>query len=401
MGNKPNNTLFRILFAVVLSLMALGAVGSAYAQSEEPPAPPEGFPYELKLVNAAIEEGEDEARQQWALEGFDPAEFGGNDSDCTNTELDAIRWIDEISAPDEDCLTIFEWSLKDGDSTIASGMYALEPEEEDQDQAAEWIRFSFEQSTGQVRFVGTLWRLPKGWNGHQLAVDLTADWQQKNLEEWNVVGLSPTDDYIMGLWAAAEAESDGGEVAPAATAEPTDAEEVFNVANCDEVDEDDNALNYSVSIDKNECTYDVPAAEEVFNVANCDEVDEDDNALNYSVSIDKNECTYDVPSTNPGNPGGDGVAVPNFFQKLWNLIVGSGTLILVLAIMALIWWVIVLIRAFRRSWIVGLGILALGFLLTPLVAAIIGEILLWRAKTTFWTWRPGGGSTASTTTTTS
>jgi hypothetical protein len=364
MGNKPNNTLFRILFAVVLSLMALGAVGSAYAQSEEPPAPPEGFPYELKLVNAAIEEGEDEARQQWALEGFDPAEFGGNDSDCTNTELDAIRWIDEISAPDEDCLTIFEWSLKDGDSTIASGMYALEPEEEDQDQAAEWIRFSFEQSTGQVRFVGTLWRLPKGWNGHQLAVDLTADWQQKNLEEWNVVGLSPTDDYIMGLWAAAEAESDGGEVAPAATAEPTDAEEVFNVANCDEVDEDDNALN-------------------------------------YSVSIDKNECTYDVPSTNPGNPGGDGVAVPNFFQKLWNLIVGSGTLILVLAIMALIWWVIVLIRAFRRSWIVGLGILALGFLLTPLVAAIIGEILLWRAKTTFWTWRPGGGSTASTTTTTS
>ena len=46
MGNKPNNTLFRILFAVVLGLMALGAVGIANAQSETP-VPGEGNVYPL------------------------------------------------------------------------------------------------------------------------------------------------------------------------------------------------------------------------------------------------------------------------------------------------------------------------------------------------------------------
>lgn len=208
------------LLAALVFLFAIALPGYAQDESNEPPAPAEGFPYELKLVDAAIEEGEDEARQQWAMSGFDPAEYGGDDSDCDLTELDNVKWTDEVGAPDEDCKIVFEWSLKDGDETLASGMMPLEPEEESVGQEAQWIRFTFEQTDGRVRFVGSMWRLPKGWNAHQLSIDLAADWQKKNPDEWSVVGLSPTDDYIMGLWQAAEAVSDGGDPAPAAPTVP-------------------------------------------------------------------------------------------------------------------------------------------------------------------------------------
>ncbi len=209
------NRIFNWIMAAAIILTALfGAVEVVSAQNPQPPAPPANFPYPVKLVSAELEKGETVARQQWALAGFDPAEYGGDDSDCSNSTEDDVKWVDEIGAPDEDCKIIFEWSLKNADETLASGVMPLEPEEENVGQIAQWIRFSFEQSTGRVRFTGSMWREPQGWNAHQQAVNFAADWQQKNPGEWSVVGLSPTDAWVQQIWQDAETQFDGPPVPP-------------------------------------------------------------------------------------------------------------------------------------------------------------------------------------------
>ena len=271
---------------VILLVSAFANATSVRAQNTEPPAPPADFPYEVKLVEAEIEQGETVARQQWALSGFDPSEFGGNDDDCTNTELDNVKWADEISSPSEDCRTIFEWSLKNGDQTLASGMFALEPEEENVDQAGEWIRFNFDQVNGRVYFTGSMWRLPKGWNAHQLAVDFAADWQEKNEGIWSVVGLSPTDPWIQAMWQAAEvadggtapvltpvlteapAETEAAMAEPAATeaaptAEPAATEEPIDwAAICPAEDTEGNKLDVLASEKAGKCSYAAPVEKE-------------------------------------------------------------------------------------------------------------------------------------------
>jgi len=132
------------------------------------------------------------------LKGFDLKEWGGTtDPLCTRTELDAVELREEVGSADEPCVIILEWSLKDKDTTITSGFFAFHPRE--------WIRFTFDQSHGDTRFVGTMWYIPKNWNAHMLAADLSGDWQIKNPTLTAYVGLSPTDPWVMGLWEAAEA----------------------------------------------------------------------------------------------------------------------------------------------------------------------------------------------------
>lgn len=120
------------------------------------------------------------------------------------------------------------------------------------------------------------------------------------------------------------------------------------------------------------------------------------------VSQPGEDCAYGTPNSGTtgttGGTGGD--ATPNLFQRIWRFFVGSSTAILVLFVLALVWWIAVIVRALRRNWVVGIGLIVLGLLVTPLVAAIIGEITLARARPSFWAWRPGSGSSTATTTTT-
>ncbi len=197
-----NKRLWTVVVLVVTMLVS--SVLPAFAA----PAPPPPFP--TKVVK------EDRGREITILSGFDLAEYGGDDSRCTRTELDAVVLREEVGSADEACKVIVEWSLKNGDETIASGFFAMEPRI--------WFRFveAYEATNGPVRFVGTIWYLPKGWNAHMLAANMAADWQVKNPDLITYVGLSPTDPWVQGLWKAAEAGSTSVEAAA-----PTNEEEAM------------------------------------------------------------------------------------------------------------------------------------------------------------------------------
>lgn len=195
MRNKAWATLALVVFMLAASVLP------AFAS----PAPPPPFP--TTVVK------EDRGREVTILSGFDLTEYGGDDSQCTRTELDAVALHEEVGSADEPCKIIVEWSLKNADETIVSGFFAMEPEV--------WFRFleAYEATNGPVRFVGTIWYLPKGWNAHMLAANMAADWQVKNPDLVTYVGLSPTDPWVQGLWKAAEAGSTTVESAAAPTNE--------------------------------------------------------------------------------------------------------------------------------------------------------------------------------------
>lgn len=180
------NTYFKRWPALVITaLLSIMLALPAFAAQPTPPFP-------IKIVK------EDRGKEVTILAGFDINEFGGNDAKCTRTELDAVALHEEVGSADEPCKIIVEWSLKDKDATITSGFYAVEP--------GEWFRFDqpYEAANGPVRFVGTIWYLPVGWNSHMLAANMGADWKVKNPDLIAYVGLSPTDDWVEGLWKAAE-----------------------------------------------------------------------------------------------------------------------------------------------------------------------------------------------------
>jgi hypothetical protein len=152
----------------------------------------ENFPYQTKVVK------DDKGRSVTVLSGFDIKEFGGTmDPGCKRKELDFVELREEVGSESEKCAIVLEWSLKNGDTTIASGVYSLLP--------GEWIRFPFAQTSGYTRFVGTLHYQPYAYNAHMYSADVIGDWQEKNPGLFNVGGLSPTDEYIQGLFKQSEA----------------------------------------------------------------------------------------------------------------------------------------------------------------------------------------------------
>ncbi|MCL4360014.1 PT domain-containing protein [Patescibacteria group bacterium] len=151
----------------------------------------------LKLVGPApykTVEAKDEKGRKVILvnAGFDLNEFGGNDAKCTRTELDSIHIGEVVSSQSEGCLTVLEWSLKLDASTVMAGTYPLKP--------GEWFYIPLAVSgvNDHVRIVGTLWYLPKGWNAHMYAADLASDRDTRDATH-SIVGLSPTDDYVVKL----------------------------------------------------------------------------------------------------------------------------------------------------------------------------------------------------------
>ncbi len=136
---------------------------------------------------------EDRGKEVVILKGFDLNDFGGEDTLCTLKELSALELREEVGSPDDKCKHVVEWSLKYGAETIASGVYPMKP--------SEWFRIIGNVSGGDlqktVRFVGTMWRIPPGWNSHMFAANMAADWAVKNPTETTIVGLSPTDSTIV------------------------------------------------------------------------------------------------------------------------------------------------------------------------------------------------------------
>lgn len=162
---------------------------AAAVTGDEPPAPPADFPYELKLVTSS------DGTVHWALADFDPATWPA-DPECQLNGADPVAFVEEAGGPAEKCQTMLEWSLKNGDITLASGRYPMPP--------GEWLRLTYEQSHDRVRFVGTIWYLPKGAASHADSVENAAGWQLKNPTIWVVIGLSPVDHWVTALAAAAE-----------------------------------------------------------------------------------------------------------------------------------------------------------------------------------------------------
>ncbi|MEI8232858.1 MAG: hypothetical protein WCG44_03885 [bacterium] len=126
------------------------------------------------------------------LKGFNPNEYGGNDSSCTFTgsEPEMVHIGEVVGSPNESCLQVIEWSLKDGDQTIVAGTYALAPHE--------WFYIPLAVSgvNDQVRVVGTLYRMPKGWNAHMMAVYYAIDRDSRDGTH-SYIGLSPTDPWVL------------------------------------------------------------------------------------------------------------------------------------------------------------------------------------------------------------
>jgi len=237
----------------MVALLLGSATTTVYAQTEKPQP-------------QTVQDKDEKGRSVTRLSGFDPQEFGGNDSDCTlEDNPDVARLGEEVGSPREACKSIVEWSLKNGDQTIASGFYAMQP--------YEWFRFNqpYEATNGNVRFVGSFWRVPRGWNAHILAMDYAGDWQEKNPGLLTIVGLSPMDTWVQGLWQDAESQFDSDVFAltatcatqPASTAiatamptiQPTLI--VFDPSSCDE-----NLagwlLNPAKSTDAGHCVWDEP-----------------------------------------------------------------------------------------------------------------------------------------------
>lgn len=77
------------------------------------------------------------------------------------------------------------------------------------------------------------------------------------------------------------------------------------------------------------------------------------------------------------------VPAKNFFagfQKfVWWQFILAGILIL-FVILIIAWWITVIVRAWRKAWYWGLAFLVGGLLATPLISAIVGEILLRRLR---------------------
>jgi hypothetical protein len=126
------------------------------------------------------------------LKGFDPNEFGGDDSGCTfsGSEPEMIHIGEVVGSPNEACLQVIEWSLKKGDGTIVAGTYALAPHE--------WfyIPMAVAGVNDEVRVVGTLYRMPKDWNAHMMAVYYAIDRDARDGTH-SYIGLSPTDPWVL------------------------------------------------------------------------------------------------------------------------------------------------------------------------------------------------------------
>lgn len=146
-----------------------------------PPTAAGTFPYVVEPAK------DDKNRTVTILKGFDLKEFGGNDSDCLTKAETALALREEVGSPTEQCKIVVEWSLKSGADTVVSGVYALHP--------LEWFRLKSNVS-GTIRYVGTMWYLPKGWNSHMFAADIAGDWSIKNPGLTTYVGLSPTNPWV-------------------------------------------------------------------------------------------------------------------------------------------------------------------------------------------------------------
>lgn len=137
-----------------------------------------------------VTQQDDNGRSVTTMPGFDLAEYGGDDSACTRTELDSIHIGEVVGSEGETCLIVIEWSLKVDDRTIIAGTYALAP--------GEWfyVPLAVAGQNDSPRIIGTAWYLPKGWNSHMFAADIASDRDTRD-GTTSIVGLSPTDPWVV------------------------------------------------------------------------------------------------------------------------------------------------------------------------------------------------------------
>lgn len=210
-----NKRLWTVMVLVVMMLAA--SVLPAFAQ---PLAPVTlgNFPHETRIEGGKV-----------LMKGFDLNEYGGNDANCSipvGGQARSIHMGEVVSSPSEGCRQVLEWSLKKGEITIIAGTYALEP--------GEWfyVPKAVGGDFGDLRFVGTLWTYPTGWNAHRMAFILAGARDSRD-GTLSIVGLSPTDDFVVGLAGTTNPGGGGapssGTVQPAAqpAAQPTSGDEVM------------------------------------------------------------------------------------------------------------------------------------------------------------------------------
>ncbi len=193
-------------------VMLISSVLPTFAQAPAPVVPAD-FPYETKVYEGKT-----------LLAGFDPLEYGGDDSNCTRSELMLTQWGEVASSQAEACKVVLEWSVKVGAQTIFAGVYALEP--------GEWF-YTPKRVAGDFsdpRFVGTLHYLPRGWNAHQYAVNIATarDTRDTTL---SVVGLSPTDEWVVSLAKKIQPEGATGQPTEEGTCTVTSSKPRVNVRN--------------------------------------------------------------------------------------------------------------------------------------------------------------------------
>lgn len=144
------------------------------------------------LEARTVKQTDDKGNQVTTLQGFDLAEYGGNDSRCERTETETIHLGEVVSSAIETCKVVVEWSLKLGDQTLVAGVYSVTP--------GEWfyVPLAVAGVNDSLRVVGTIWYLPKNWNGHMFSANLAAARDARD-GTVSIVGLSPTDDMVMSV----------------------------------------------------------------------------------------------------------------------------------------------------------------------------------------------------------
>ena len=183
MNTKPNFFRSTLKALSILTLMVM-----VFAQAVSPVSAQAAVPIEESIT---VEKNGESVTVK-VLKGFDPNEYGGDDSGCTysGSEPEKIHIGEVVGSPNEACLQVIEWSLKNGDSTIVAGTYVLAPHE--------WfyIPMAVAGVNDEVRVVGTLYRMPKGWNAHMMAVYYAIDRDARDGTH-SYIGLSPTDPWVL------------------------------------------------------------------------------------------------------------------------------------------------------------------------------------------------------------
>ena len=199
-------SIFQVLSILTVLVMVFAQAVSVSAQSAAPLTENIQIEKNGQMVTVMV------------VKGFDVNEFGGDDSLCpfTAEQPETIHIGEVVGSPNEKCKLVVEWSLKQDDKTMVTGVYSLEP--------GEWfyIPLAVAGVNDAVRVVGTLHRMPKDWNAHMYAAFIGYDRDQRDGTK-SYVGLSPTDPWVLSQIDALSGRADDVVITntPASSSTPT------------------------------------------------------------------------------------------------------------------------------------------------------------------------------------